>query len=361
MLEFKQFMLQEFSKISSKSILRPVILDCIHEKLDTKYKNQGQLDTSQPVATIVREYCEEIIGCTINDLGFDIFDVSPTKQDSGIDYSRHYHNLSDLNMPRSTRLPFKRHIIRMIDTDYQEDMRYWLYLNLPIIMYSFVPETLSGTEFEAHWHFKEGNKVEYFAAHNEIHTRELWDWNSPLVAIHYTWKTLVYDVDHIVVPNYHDIKNSHRIIVLTPRTRTRFRIARSLSGHLLRRFQPVRKDGTMRLDFVDSRGLKLSSIGFEHGGSMVIPTNILELIQQKAYISKGCLEVEEIQSLLKGVPECTDILKINCLLLFMYVGRSTSYGATIMTARKYCPKPPENQDPAGVSWPEEVEVENPFA
>lgn len=225
----------------------------------------------------------------------------------------------------------------MVDVDYHTDMHYWLSFGAPVILYTFCPETLSGTEFETHWHFKSFNEVEYFVSGNETYTHRIWNWNVPHLAIHARHKLLVYDVDHVPLPNFNKSTNARRIVVITPRTKTPYYLAHGLPGHRLSRLEPSRPDGTMRIDFVNAKGAKLSSIGLEHGGSLIIATNVLDIIQHKALQAKTPIEAGQVQRWLASAFGKTDTLEIDCLLLALYVNKTTNFKAPTVFARKYNP------------------------
>jgi hypothetical protein len=144
-------------------------------------------------------------------MGYIPYELSPcaSSKEAG---RRYYYDLRDLHQDFRSDKILANHVVVMVDVDYYVDMPKLLCTGLPVVMYSFVPQTLSGNNAEAEW-WVEGDKIHYQVTGGARYDHLLWNYDNDYVSVLDSYKTLhVYSISQQIVP--HD--DSRRVIVLTP-------------------------------------------------------------------------------------------------------------------------------------------------
>nr|UVF62148.1 MAG: RNA-dependent RNA polymerase [Bat faecal associated nodavirus 3] len=164
---------------------------------------------SHPRAAACRSAANEWMINVIRTAGFEPYHVSKSRTDDiG---SRHFYFAKDLMMQYQNDRLTKDHVITMTDVDYYVDMPSYLKHGNNILMYTFVPQTSSGTAEDIAWR-SVGNKVEYTVSGGSTYSHELWDYTGDIVtAINDDGDLLVYNVEQRVVPG----DEQHRIVLFS--------------------------------------------------------------------------------------------------------------------------------------------------
>lgn len=207
-------------------------------------------------------------------MGMDIFEVSPSIHETYLSHHRDFHHIKDLNLSPSTMgVPkSETHVIRMVDVDYFADMYYWMSFGCPLMLYTFLPDTLSGAELNASWAYKADNTVDYIVCGGERFNHAVWNWHNATVAVDLWYGTWVYDIDSYCVG-----QGTHkRIVCLFPRSFTLGPLAWFLPGERLSRLRVCCDNQTLRLDCVSYKGCRTSSISMGRGGSVELLSEDLD-------------------------------------------------------------------------------------
>lgn len=166
---------------------------------------------SHPLSSRLRTDAERSIDDFLYAMGRVPYSISTSARDN--DGQRFFYSAKDVDLPyRNTSLR-DNHVCRMIDVDYYADLEYWLSKGKPIILYTFVPESVGGPIVEG-----------VFSVDNDVATvlhdgggryqHKFWDYNVDHFTIKGWFKNLMVKVDQVRVPG--DV--NRRIVCLTPRT-----------------------------------------------------------------------------------------------------------------------------------------------
>lgn len=165
----------------------------------------------------------------IRQLGFVPFVISGAVRNDKDDGIRDYYFLADFKQEIKHDPLTSRHVIVLIDVDYYLDLPYWLSFGVPIVMYTFVPETVGGTFPEGFFSIKD-SFVDFHVSGGRNYVHELWDYNHDVMWSQYSsgWLAklasalvwccgLPFGINNTVmdVDQFHVTKN-RRIVTLNP-------------------------------------------------------------------------------------------------------------------------------------------------
>lgn len=282
--------------------------------------------------TAVNEYMKDVV---IN-AGFTPYSVSKSASDQiG---NRFYYGIKDLGMvTRNDPVPENAALI-FTDVDYYADMRHWLLLNKPIMMYTFAPSTLAGTTDE--YSFRTvGDYVEYRVSGGAIYQHKIWDYKGDCMTVEdpSTNEVLTFNVEQRVIEGDSD----HRIVLLTPMARVPYPHCLYLTGHC----PLVRKtygDGEYRHMFDPlTKILSLATDGAYT--SIEISMDVYNAIRERIKAKCGMPLVSDIEKYLSQQRDIDAVLKAPLLFSLMDVEFRPNVVSTGKVQVSYQPFTPGNK------------------
>jgi hypothetical protein len=132
---------------------------------------------------------------TARALGLDPYVISPSMREQNVAGNRSYYQLNDyLQRPRNDT-PGRKSCLIMTDIDYYIDWSYWLSFGVPVLFYSFVPESVGGSVPEGVFSIT-NNVVETTISNGGIYRHEVWDYNRDSLWHPCCGNTLVERISH---------------------------------------------------------------------------------------------------------------------------------------------------------------------
>jgi hypothetical protein len=175
-------------------------------------KNHSHADSA-----ILRSSTTAKMESVITAAGYIPYSISPSPREA-FDGARCYYSPKDLAVPFKFDQITDNHVIMLVDVDYYVDMNEILKLGQPILMYTFVPSTVSGRNHEQSWYIKD-DKISFFVRGGSEYQHEFWSYNGDTVSIVANDLSLiVYSVEQKQL----DKDPNRRIIALLPKSRTDF-------------------------------------------------------------------------------------------------------------------------------------------
>lgn len=168
-------------------------------------------DHSHPRSARNRTDAERSIDNFITMAGFEPYSISTSARDNV--GQRLYYSAKDIDLPYQNVKVSSNHVLRMIDVDYYSDVKEWLWLGRPLIIYTFVPETVGGDVIEGVFHIENDvAHVTYNGGGTYVH--QLWDYNLDHFIIPGAVWSLMVKVDQVKTPG----DPQRRVVLLTPTT-----------------------------------------------------------------------------------------------------------------------------------------------
>nr|WPV03030.1 putative RNA-dependent RNA polymerase [buhirugu virus 7] len=145
-------------------------------------------------------------------LGYIPFTISGRPVEASLGYNRIY-TYRDAERKMRADVLTERNAIILVDTDYYVDMPALLTTGLPILMYTFVPETLAGQTRGSNYYIDHSNFVQFRAAGGTSWSHQLWDYNHDYL----TSPTIR---NRIVSYQVHQrqLSVNRRVVILMPKT-----------------------------------------------------------------------------------------------------------------------------------------------
>lgn len=248
-------------------------------------------DNPHALEAASRRACETGIHTFIKAQGFQPFVLSPHVREDSCLGIRDYHFPCDLKVaPKHDVFSHTSHVFTMTDVDYYVDINWWLD-GRPIMLYTFAPQSVTGSAGNGHWTTAENDNIVYHTKGGGIYTHQLWDYNRDMVYIHKWWGAVLYHVD------LRRVNETHAVVLLES-----VAVVKGPAAWLMPNNPLTRRKFT-------SNGIGYCSIEDvtylnRHGEicSHSIPTTSFHTIQQ-AHSSNPKLEVRDIERLL---PTSTD-------------------------------------------------------
>lgn len=114
---------------------------------------------------------------TAQALGYEPYVVSPSQRETDVDANRFYYQLNDFAQQFKASPVLEKSCIIMTDIDYYADMSYWLSFGVPVLIYTFVPDTAGGPVREGRFTITD-NVVTTHISGGGVYSHELWDYNA---------------------------------------------------------------------------------------------------------------------------------------------------------------------------------------
>jgi hypothetical protein len=130
---------------------------------------------------------------------------------------------------RCDKLDVNKHFLKFIDVDYYVDMHFWMSYGIPMLLYTFIPETAGGVVGSSMFCMSDNN-VHCSVLGGPKYSHLLWDYNLECVIEHYLWGSITFKIERKRV-------SLHRqIILLTPERIFYGPLSWFLPGDPLKRF-----------------------------------------------------------------------------------------------------------------------------
>jgi len=166
---------------------------------------------SHPEAAMFRRAVSEYLTTVVHKAGYTPYYVSRASSDQ-FDGSRYFYHTKDLSQEFRHDPVTDNHCILMVDVDYFADMKAWLRLMRPILMYSFVPTRISARRSEYSYNISDGQVHYYVQGGGEYH-HGLWSYMGDIVEVDFDDGSLgVFNLEQRAIPGDPD----HRMIFLIP-------------------------------------------------------------------------------------------------------------------------------------------------
>jgi hypothetical protein len=272
---------------------------------------------------MLRNNAARAINNFIIDAGYQPYSVGMSSREiaQGISGVRDYHQVRDLVLPHRADPITDNHVLTMIDVDYYVDLDEYLQMERPIIMYTFVPNSVAGECYEASYTFDERNVLHMNVDGGAEYRHELWDYSGDMITvrINIPWYNLskiftsVYWFGALVVYSVHKYSTSddpqHRIIGLFPKHRFDGWASWWLPSNPVKRFtvsQKVGSDGSV-FNVAEFRHAGQRIISFGRAGefySASVPYDVFHTIRENFNLTeyKNIGNVHRVLSELKAVP-----------------------------------------------------------
>lgn len=105
----------------------------------------------------------------------------------------------------------ERHCLIMVDVDYYADMQYYMSFGVPILIYTFAPESVAGKVPNGTYCINADDEVQYSLSGGVSYKHKLWDYSCDYVRCVGVLDTIVFAVD-----TYKCSDQTRRIVMLTP-------------------------------------------------------------------------------------------------------------------------------------------------
>nr|QZZ63348.1 hypothetical protein [Leuven Nodavirus-like 1] len=166
---------------------------------------------SHPISARNRTDVERSMDTFIYSMGLIPYSVSMSARD---DFGqRLLYGAKDLDLAYKNDRITDSHVLRMIDVDYYADMNYWLWFGRPVLIYTFVPESVGGPVIEGTFNIQD-NVVSVVYNGGGVYQHQLWDYNVDHFIVKGTIWNLMVKVDQVKIA----ADNQRRVILLTPTT-----------------------------------------------------------------------------------------------------------------------------------------------
>nr|UTQ50943.1 MAG: polyprotein [Leveillula taurica associated noda-like virus 1] len=262
---------------------RKELKDKLYKNLVSALKTRQPPAHSHPNAAEQRTRAKRVMGQAIVAAGRDVYEVSGSAHESTVDGIRQYHTAKDFLLPIKQDPIRDCHIIRMVDVDYYADMHHYIMQGKPIMMYTFQPLRVAGSELDYAWRFTTDNTVKVDVQGGAKYEHRVWNWCVDHVVVDEWHGSMVADVETLWVDP--DVE-SRRIVLITPRTYIRTAFAWLYPGRRLERINPCIDGKTLRIDHLTPQSQIMSSIGMPNGVAVNIGLPDLEGLVNRYEIKK---------------------------------------------------------------------------
>jgi len=172
---------------------------------------------SHPDSAVLRSSMTAKMESEITKAGYCPYSISPSAREA-YDGARCYYSPKDLAVPFKFDEINDNHVIMLIDIDYYVDMNAILRTGQPILLYTFVPATVTGRTTEQSWHI-EDDEVSFFVTGGSEYRHKLWNYSGDTIEIIADDLSLiVYSLEQKQL----DKDPNRRLISILPKTRTKF-------------------------------------------------------------------------------------------------------------------------------------------
>jgi len=158
-------------------------------------------NTPHPQAAVIRSACDHALDQLILTMGKEVWSISRSHADERAGYggTRDYYWIRDM-FQKSTGIHFtpRNVVYKMIDVDYYTNIGDYLDGH-DVLLYTFAPVEPAGT-IPNGVYSSDNNMVTMMLLGNAPYTHPLWDYNTDVLHVHRWYGTLIYRVDHRVVP-----------------------------------------------------------------------------------------------------------------------------------------------------------------
>jgi hypothetical protein len=192
-------------------IYRPVKLRQLFLTRDVITIHPHRNSHSHPRAASYRTTVNIYINDLATKAGYIPYNVSRSATDSG-DGTRYFYGAKDLGIPFCDDTVTNQHCICMCDVDYYTDIGVWMQYFRPIVLYTFIPNSVVGRREDYCWRV-DGNDVEFHVNGGSSYRHGLWEYTNDVVGTYArNGDLLIFNLEQREIEGDED----HRLVVLTP-------------------------------------------------------------------------------------------------------------------------------------------------
>jgi len=265
---------------------------------------------SHPLSAAFRTAVNEYMKDVVTTAGYTAYSVSKSGSDQiG---NRFFYGVKDLSQVATNDPVPDNAALIFTDVDYYADMRHWLLLNKPILMYTFAPSTLAGTTDE--YSFRTiGDYVEYRVAGGAVYRHKIWDYKGDCMTVcdPSTGDVLTFNVEQRIIEGDTD----HRIVLLTPIATVPYPECLYLTGH-----QPLARKqyGSGEYRHMFDPLTKILSLAVDGSYSSVeISVDVYNAIRERIKAKCGLPLVSDVEKYLSQQQDVDAVLKAPLLFSLM--------------------------------------------
>lgn len=285
---------------------------------------------SHPQAAETRTNAAAAIRDFITGAGYEPYVISASSRESDCAGSHGHYILKDVVHARREDRVESKHIVMLVDVDYYLDMPALLKKGQPVLMYTFVPDALTGVVDNGAYRIV-ADEVEMQVSGGARYKHGLWAYEADWMKVHYWWGARVFSVEQKQVDPY------HRVILLNPVARQWGPSGWWLSGERLARKHFGCGQGLNRLDSLDAAGKRWTSVGVDgHLSSVKIRTELFEAVATRFRAAKNP-EISTIERYMRA--DDTEDAHIQAPVLFDVMSRSVDVSGAKFWALTACGEP----------------------
>jgi hypothetical protein len=265
---------------------------------------------SHPISAAYRSAVNEYMKDVVTTAGYVPYSVSSSASDNT--GNRFFYNMKDLAIPYKNDLVPDNAALIFTDVDYYANMKHWLLLKRPIMMYTFVPTTLAGNTEE--YSFRTiGNYVEYQVRGGAGYSHMLWDYKGDHMTVTdpSDSSVITYAVEQRVIEGDPD----HRIVLLLPTARVPYPQCNYLTGHV-----PLERKnfGSGEYKHMFNPLTKILSLAVDGAWSSVeINVDVYNAIRERIRAKSGMPLVSDVEKYLSQQGDIDAVLKAPLLFNLM--------------------------------------------
>lgn len=293
-------------------------------------------DHSHPVSASYRSAVNEYMKDVAITAGYTPYSVSKSIHDQ--EGNRFFYGVKDLGQVAANDPVPDTAALIFTDVDYYADMRHWMLLNKPIMMYTFSPSTLAGTTDE--YSFRTiGDYVEYRVSGGAVYRHMIWDYKGDCMTVcdPSSGEVLTFSVEQRTIEGDPD----HRIVLLLPVARVPYPHCLYLTGHTpLQR----KKYGVGEYRHMFDPLTKVLSLATDGAYSSVeISVDIYNAIRERIKAKSGLPLVSDVEKYLSQQQDVDAVLKAPLLFSLMDTEFKPNVVSTSMVGVSYQPFSPKHK------------------